>query len=124
MKGKPLVPFAVTAVLGILLMIVLSLVGLNHQATLEEGDGEEVEEVVEFDDPIQAGEDLVNQSCISCHGNDLTGVSGPAINALEGQYSEDEIADIVLNGIGGMPAMPHNEVEAEAIATYLLSISE
>ena len=34
------------------------------------------------------------------------------------------VENIVLNGTGAMPAMPVNEVEADAIAQYLLSISQ
>lgn len=122
MKGKPLVPFAVIAIVGILLMLSMSLQGLLAS---QAGDGDVEDEIVEFDDPIAAGEQLVQQSCIGCHGGDLTGVGGnPAINALSGKYSEEEIAEIVQKGIGSMPPMGKNQAEADAIATYLLSISE
>ncbi|WP_096201292.1 c-type cytochrome [Bacillus sp. FJAT-45350] len=125
MKGKPLVPFGVIAIIGILLMFSLSFVGLSEKLSADEADGEGAEEVVEFEDPITAGEELVNRSCIGCHGGDLQGVgSNPAISDLDGRYSEEEIANIVQKGIGSMPPMPHNQVEADAIATYLLSISE
>ncbi|WP_026674677.1 c-type cytochrome [Alkalihalobacterium bogoriense] len=123
MKGQPLLPFAVTAIIGILLMLTLSLVGLNQQA----GDGEEeAQEEIVIDDPIAAGEELAGRSCIGCHGGDLEGLGGnPAINQLAGKYSEEEIVDIITGGIGTMPAQGHlQEAEAEAIAAYLLSISQ
>lgn len=124
MKGKPLIPFAIIAVLGIFLMISLSLIGQGQRAEMY-ADGEEgAEEIVEFDDPIAAGEEIVQASCIGCHGQNLEGASGPALTSLEGKYSAEEIANIVLNGTGAMPAMPVNEVEADAIAQYLLSISQ
>lgn len=124
MRGKPLIPFAIIGVIGIFLMVTLSLIGQGQRADMY-ADGEEaVEEIVEFDDPIAAGEELVGGSCIGCHGQNLEGASGPALTSLEGKYSAEEIADIVLNGIGSMPAMPVNEVEADAIAQYLLSISQ
>ncbi|MED3648249.1 cytochrome c [Halalkalibacterium halodurans] len=123
MKGRPLLPFAIIAVVGILLMISISIIGLNQRAAMdEEGEGADTEEVVEFDDPVEAGEQIVNQSCIGCHGGDLSGGSGPALTGLEGKYSAEEIADIVQNGKGAMPAMPHDDAEADAIAQYLLSI--
>ncbi|UOE95688.1 cytochrome c [Alkalihalobacillus sp. LMS39] len=123
MKGQPLLPFAVTAIIGILLMLTLSLVGLNQQAG--EGEEEAQEEIV-IDDPIAAGEELAGRSCIGCHGGDLEGLGGnPAINQLAGKYSEEEIVDIITGGIGTMPAQGQlQEAEAEAIAAYLLSISQ
>lgn len=125
MKAKPLLPFAIIAVIGIFLMVSLSLIGQGKRAEMY-ADGEEgaVEEVEEFDDPIAAGEELAQGSCIGCHGGDLTGQAGPDITALEGTYSAEEITEIILNGKGGMPPIPVNDVEADAIAQYLLSLSE
>ncbi len=121
MKGKPLIPFAIIAIVGILLTITLSFVGLNQREALE-SDEEEVEEVEEFEDPVVAGEELAAQSCIACHGNDLTGASGPDISNLSGKYSEEEIVEIILQGTGSMPAQSQlNDVEADAIAQYLLA---
>ncbi|GAF65940.1 cytochrome c551 [Bacillus sp. TS-2] len=123
MKGQPLIPFAIIAIVGLLLITILSFVGLSDREAREaeeNGEGTE-EEVVEIDDPITAGEELAQQSCISCHGGDLTGGMGPDISNLEGTYSVEEIQDIILNGYESMPAINVNEVEADAIAQYLLS---
>jgi len=125
MKGRPLLPFAVTAVIGILLMVALSFVGLNQRAEMNADPAEEAEEVTEFEDPVSAGRDLAQQSCIGCHGGDLGGGAGPALTGLEGKYSVDEIADIITGGYGSMPAISNlNDVEADAIAQYLLAESE
>ncbi|WP_078552794.1 c-type cytochrome [Bacillus alkalicellulosilyticus] len=123
MKGQPLLPFGIIAIVGLLLIVSLSFIGLNQGAH----DGDEVEEEpISIDDPIAAGEDLTSRSCIGCHGGDLQGIGGnPAINDLAGKYTEEEIAGIITGGIGAMPAQGHlQEVEAEAIAAYLLSISQ
>ncbi len=125
MRGRPLMPFAITAIVGILLMVALSLVGLDQRAQMNADDTEEAEEVTEFEDPVTAGQELAQQSCIGCHGGDLGGASGPAINALDGKYSVEEIADIITSGYGSMPAITNlNAVEADAIAQYLLAESE
>ncbi|WP_209123025.1 cytochrome c [Alkalihalobacillus sp. BA299] len=125
MKGRPLFPFAVIAIAGILLMLALSFQGLLTSHADEEA---EVEEEVVIDDPIAAGEELVQKSCIACHGQDLSGLGGnPAINALEGKYTEEEIVKIIFgqNPDVSMPPLSNlHQAEAEAIATYLLSISE
>ncbi|MDT8861769.1 cytochrome c [Alkalihalobacillus sp. MEB130] len=124
MKGRPLLPFAITAIVGILLMVALSFVGLDQRAQMN-ADPEEAEEVEEFDDPVTAGQELAQQSCIGCHGGDLGGASGPALTALDGKYSVEEIADIITGGYGTMPAITNlNDVEADAIAQYLLAESE
>lgn len=122
MKGRPLMPFLLTAILGVLLMLAMSFYGLNLKQAAEAGEVEE--EVTEIEDPIAAGEEFVQKSCIGCHGNELQGASGPALDALEGKLSDAEIVDIIIKGQGGMPPMPYNEVEAQAIATYLLEISK
>ncbi|MEC2070487.1 cytochrome c550 [Alkalihalophilus marmarensis] len=123
MKGRPLLPFAIIAIVGIVVMISLSFIGLNQREAMQ-ADEEGEEEVTEIEDPVAAGEELVQASCIGCHGGDLSGGAGPALTSLEGQYTQEEITDIVVNGIGSMPSVNDNEVEADAIAQYLLSISE
>ncbi|WP_368504790.1 cytochrome c550 [Alkalihalophilus sp. As8PL] len=124
MKGRPLLPFGIIAIVGIVVMISLSFMGLNQREAMN-ADEEETEEVTEFEDPVAAGEELTQASCIGCHGGDLGGASGPALTSLEGSYSQEEITDIILNGQGAMPAISNvNDVEADAIAEYLLSISE
>jgi cytochrome c550 len=122
MKGKPLVPFAITAIIGILLMISLSFVGLNQRAEMNTDETEEAP--VDIEDPIAAGQEIAGQSCIGCHGNDLSGSMGPALTSLEGTYTQEEIAGIIVNGQGSMPATGLGEAEADAVAQYLLSISE
>lgn len=64
-------------------------------------------------------EAVVQQKCISCHGGDLTGASGPAINKVGADHSEEEILDIILNGQGGMPGGIIKGEEAEAVASWL-----
>lgn len=121
MKGRPLLPFAVTAIVGILLMVALSFVGLNQRAEMN-ADPVEEEAPTEFEDPVTAGQELAQQSCIGCHGGDLSGGAGPTLIGLDGVYSVEEIADIILNGKGAMPAITNlNDVEADAIAQYLLA---
>ncbi|MBB5173921.1 cytochrome c550 [Texcoconibacillus texcoconensis] len=125
MKGKPLYPFAATAVLGVLLILILSFVGVSQQQEMaEEGDENGTEEV-DMTDPIAYGEDLYQDSCIGCHGENLEGAgSNPAIHDLEGRLSQDEIVDIIENGQGSMPAGLETGENAEAIAEYLLDASE
>ncbi|MFS0786295.1 cytochrome c [Shouchella sp. 1P09AA] len=123
MKGRPLIPFAIIALLGIVLMVAMSAIGVDQRASMDE----EEEEPVEIGDPVEYGQGIVESSCISCHANDLGGTaSAPAINDLEGELSHDEIVDIVTNGQGNMPAFGSSlqPEEIDAVADYLLSLSE
>lgn len=65
-----------------------------------------------------AGEEAYNQSCVSCHGNDLQGAAGPALTDLS--LTKEEIVDVIQNGRPGMPGGLASGDE-EAIADYLLS---
>ncbi|MBM7097088.1 cytochrome c [Bacillus sp. H-16] len=125
MRGKPLYPFLVTAFLGILLMIVLSFVGNVQQAEIaqegEEGENGEAEEQ-EFDDPIELGEHVYEQNCLSCHGGDLEGGSGPALN--DGSYDQEAILTAIEEGPGSMPGGLVSGEEAEAVAEYILNENE
>ncbi|WP_085991358.1 cytochrome c551 [Oceanobacillus senegalensis] len=51
-----------------------------------------------------AAEDVYANNCAMCHGADLTGGGGPDLTAVGSKYSADEIAEIIQNGTGSMPA--------------------
>lgn len=53
---------------------------------------------------VSGGELLYRQSCLSCHGADLSGRSGPNLQKVGSTYSEAEIKDIIQNGKGRMPS--------------------
>lgn len=65
-------------------------------------------------------EEVYNNNCTACHGEDLQGNVGPDISKAGSKYTKDEIKDIALNGIGDMPAdLVQDEKDAELIAGYL-----
>jgi cytochrome c551 len=66
-----------------------------------------------------AGEEVYQQSCLSCHGGNLEGGFGPALDKIGAEYSKDEILDIIHNGKGQMPANVVEGEEAEAVASWL-----
>ncbi|MGN8645505.1 cytochrome c550 [Gracilibacillus sp. HCP3S3_G5_1] len=112
MKKNPIIPFALIAVLGILAMIILSVVGLNEQERIATG-GEEGE-------TTEADPEALIQSCIGCHGGDLEGGSGPALNDVHERLDVAEIEDIIINGTdGGMPGGLVSNEEAAVLAEWL-----
>lgn len=65
------------------------------------------------------GEAIAMKSCISCHGGELQGATGPALNDVGSRLSESEILDIINNGKDGMPGGLVKGADAEAVAKWL-----
>lgn len=66
------------------------------------------------------GEEIVMKSCVSCHGNELQGSVGPALNDVGSRRTEAEILDIINNGTpNGMPKGLITGADAEAAAKWL-----
>ena len=65
------------------------------------------------------GEAIAMKSCVSCHGGELQGASGPALNDVGARLSESEILDIINNGKNGMPPGVVKGADAEAVAQWL-----
>ncbi|AUS88257.1 cytochrome c551 [Lysinibacillus capsici] len=65
------------------------------------------------------GEAIAMKSCVTCHGGELQGANGPALNDVGSRLSESEILDIINNGKNGMPAGLVKGADAEAVAKWL-----
>ena len=91
----------------------------------ETTDPEPAEETPSEETPSEEGtavdaEQIVNQNCITCHGENLEGQGNfPALNDVGARLSEDEILTIILEGQGTMPAGIIQGEEAEAVAAWL-----
>lgn len=78
--------------------------GGDDASTEDEGASESVTAEVE---------ELVKDNCASCHSGDFGLTPGDT------GFSEDELVDIIKDGIGDMPAIDVSDDEATAIAEYL-----
>ena len=116
-------PYAIIAILGVAAVIIISVIGLNHQVEVAEGDTTEQVEQEGTAEGETAGVDaetVYQNNCAMCHGADLSGGGAPELTAVGAKYSADEIKDIIQNGTGGMPPMPAVQgEELEALATWL-----
>lgn len=119
---RNLLPFLAIAIVGIFGIVIVSGIGLNQRAEIqqaEENGGEPQEEVQEgetADDP----EAVFANSCASCHGADLSGGAAPELTNIGSSMSEDEIKNIIINGTdAGMPGGLVNDGQAEALAKWL-----
>lgn len=114
MSKNPVVPFAIIAVIGIISVIIISYVGDSQRTAILNPDAND--ETVE----IGAPEDIYANSCVSCHGDDLSGLSAPGLTQVGSSLSQDEIEDIIINGTdAGMPGGLTSVEEAQVLAEWL-----
>lgn len=72
------------------------------------------------EETASAGEDIYKSNCAACHGQDLSGASGPALDKAGATYGADEIVDIIQEGTGSMPAQKQvSEEDAKTLADWL-----
>lgn len=75
-------------------------------------------------DPMEKMQTLAASSCVSCHGNDLTGNAViPGLVDVGERLTKEQIVEVLKNGRNAMPAnlVPGQE---ELMADYLLSLGQ
>jgi quinoprotein glucose dehydrogenase len=73
---------------------------------------------------LRYGRTIYEGSCQSCHGPDLKGDRGPAIDDAVKRLGADAVREIVKRGKGGMPGFPTMNAEAVGYVTEFLEKSE
>ncbi|MBY8909870.1 cytochrome c [Salinicoccus roseus] len=98
----------------------------TEETTMEESTEEETEESTEESDSADAGDSELAQeafqqnNCVSCHGENLEGASGPALTDVGSRLSEDEIRTTIEEGGNGMPSgLVSDEDEMDALVQWL-----
>ncbi|MDV6377928.1 cytochrome c [Sporosarcina sp. GW1-11] len=120
MNKNPIVPFFLIFALGIGLIFFLSLYGLEQKEEIagpEEGTTqEENANTGEFD-----AEAVAQQKCISCHGENLSGGMGPALNS---KSDPKVLHDAIKDGVAGtaMPAGLVPDENIDEMVDYILSL--
>lgn len=96
----------------------------TEEDTSEEGGGEGSDSA-DSEDAQLAQQTYEQSNCMSCHGEDLSGGSGPSLTNVGNTLSEDEIRTKIEEGGGGMPAgLVTDEKELDALVTWLSSQKE
>lgn len=108
MKSNPLLPFGAIAILGIGLMLIVSFYGASQLGASEETDTAKAEP-----------QEIFVNNCASCHGENLEGTSGPALDTIGSSMSQDEILEQIKNGGPGMPPAIIQGEEAKSVAEWL-----
>lgn len=112
------------------LMLVLGACGgdddAQESADPAETDDAETEETEDTDSDDEGGEvtddaaeELYQQSCASCHGDDLEGAVGPSLETIGSELSADEIEEIIDEGVGSMPPGLLSGDDATQVAEWL-----
>ncbi|MBP0723574.1 cytochrome c [Bacillus sp. RG28] len=113
MKRNPLIPFALIAAIGIVLIIILGFKGVDQKkeiAAAKDG-GKKTTETASA-----KPEDIYKNTCIGCHGDQMQGGVGPNLQKIGGQLSQDEIKNILQNGkTGKIGTMPKGLLPAEQV---------
>ncbi|HLR14448.1 MAG TPA: cytochrome c [Bacillota bacterium] len=117
MIKNPVVPYAIIAVIGILMVVVFSYIGDSQRKAMNEEENGTTAESEEIGEP----DEIYANKCASCHGDDLSGVSGPDLTQVGDRLSEEDIHDIIVNGSdnGQMPGGLTSVEEADALAEWL-----
>ncbi|OZU88790.1 cytochrome C551 [Virgibacillus indicus] len=66
-----------------------------------------------------AAEEVFQANCASCHGADLSGGAGPELTNVGSTHSADEIATIINEGQGTMPAGMATGDDVDLLANWL-----
>lgn len=118
MNRNPLIPFLLIALLGIGLMFLLSFKGLGDHEELANGEEEPKTEDVANASP----EEIYQQNCITCHGQNYEGGAGPALVGVGDRLSVDEIKQILKQGKGIMPANLVPDEKLDEMADWVSQI--
>ena len=97
---------------GAMLMAIVAIVYLTWAAADEHSKNELAQggaqggggdEIAIVNEDSEGYEVYQNSSCVACHASDLSGASAPPLLGVGDKYNQEEIIDIIDNGIGAMP---------------------
>ncbi|MBB6453610.1 cytochrome c551 [Salirhabdus euzebyi] len=66
-----------------------------------------------------AAEKIYQNNCSMCHGADLSGGAGKDLREIGAKYNQEQLVDIIHNGIGGMQGINISDEDANTVAAWL-----
>lgn len=113
---NPVIPYGLIAVLGILLVIIISFVGVNQREAILNPENEDVGAELTIDD----ADAIYQNKCANCHGDDLSGSETmPDLTKVGNDLTKEEIEEIIIKGRGSMPPGQANPEEAKILGEWL-----
>ncbi|ASB88332.1 cytochrome c [Bacillus sonorensis] len=100
MNRNPLIPFLLIAIMGIGLVFILSIKGL-YDAKEIAGEGNKTAQENKAD---ASPEEIYKANCVTCHGENYEGVSGPKLKGVGDHLDKGQIKEKIEKGGNGMPA--------------------
>ena len=70
-------------------------------------------------EPISEVEEIFANSCSGCHGADGDSGSSPQLSLVVPSLSDEELTDVIVNGVGSMPGGLVQEADVPALVSYL-----
>lgn len=107
--------------LGLVAVVLLFVAGCSSDSGETSDDAESAENNTGAvaEDTANA-EEIYSGNCASCHGGNLEGGMGPSLETVGANMSETEIADVIKNGRGQMPAITQlQDDEVQELASWL-----
>lgn len=109
-KGKERRPSKRPVATGSMLVAIVAIVYLTWAAADEakmneliQGGAQDGEKIAIVNEDSEGYEIYQASSCVQCHASDLSGASAPPLLGVGDTYNQEEIVDIIDNGIGTMP---------------------
>ncbi|MEC0684507.1 cytochrome c [Bacillus haynesii] len=99
MNRNPLIPFLLIAIMGIGLVFILSIKGL-YDAKEIAGEGNKT---AQEDKADASPEEIYKANCVTCHGENYEGVSGPKLKGVGDRMDTGAIKEKIEKGGNGMP---------------------
>lgn len=129
-RGKERRPFRRPVATYSMLLSIVAIVYLTwaawdeysqSQMAQDGGQGGGEQDLVIVNEDSEGYEIYQSSSCVACHASDLSGASAPALLGIGDKFNEEEIIDIIDDGIGTMP--PQGDTleadEKETLAAWL-----
>jgi len=79
--------------------------------------GDRTEDILALTGDADAGASVYTSECAGCHGADGEGGVGPAMTTVVPAHTDAQFVDVVLVGVGEMPA--HDYMDDQEIADVL-----
>src|SRR5699024_10725774 len=117
---KNILPSGIIAIVGIFAAIIIFYVGVDKRKDIQESE----EKGGENSESMDEGEEVFQQNCATCHGDDLSGGNGPDLTKVGSEMSKDDIHDIIENGKGDMPPGIVAGEDADIVAEWLSEYGE